>query len=415
MTFDQDARRPPEEHSPQAFSQPPVRHPEPAGEPVRPVWTAPVPRERVGAIVLAVVGLIIAGLAVLLVMVYFSSFLGTGRLIACMLLALIPLTAILLAVRWVDRWEPEPRPALWFALLWGAGISIVTALLVDLALYLAARSSGAQPGLPAGDSDTVDFASAVIQAPIVEETAKGFGILLLFWVMRRHFDGPVDGIVYAATIAAGFAFSENVQYFGTAMVEGGLDTLGLTFLVRGVLSPFAHVMFTICTGIALGIAARRTGAAGAIGYFLLGLVPAMLLHALWNGAFFFLDADASIISYYLVVQVLLFIVAVVVVVVLRRREVKVTVTRLGEYAAAGWFTEAEVAMLATPAGRRQARAWARAQPRHKKIAMQRFMTDATRLAFARERMLGAKAGSAAQADEARLLGLLAADRAAVLG
>ena len=415
MTFDQDARRPPAEHSPQAFPQSPVRHPAPAGEPVRPVWTAPVPPDRAGAIVLAVVGLSIAGLAVLLVLVYFSSLLGTGRLIACMLLALIPLTAILLAVRWVDRWEPEPRPALWFALLWGAGISIVAALAVDLALYLAAQASGLQPGQPGGDPSTVDFASAVIQAPIVEETAKGFGLLLLFWVMRRHFDGPVDGIVYAATIAAGFAFTENIQYFGSALVEGGLDTLGLTFLVRGVLSPFVHVMFTICTGIALGIAARRTGPAGAIGYFLLGLVPAIFLHALWNGAFFFLDGDASIISYYLLVQVPLFMVAVVVVVVLRRREVRVTLTRLNEYAAAGWFTEAEVVMLATPAGRRQARAWAASQPRHKKLAMQRFMTDATRLAFARERMLNAKAGRAARVDEATLLGRLAADRAAVLG
>lgn len=386
------------------------QHPvQPTSQPVQPVWTAPAPRSSVGAVVLAIVGLVIAGLAVLLVLVYFSTFLGPGRLLVCMLLALVPLTVILLVVRGIDRWEPEPRPALWFALLWGAGVSILTALIFDLGVELAKRASGGEPG-------GVDFVSAIIQGPIVEETAKGIGILLLFWAMRRQFDGPIDGIVYGATIAAGFAFSENIQYFGLAMVNGGLDTLGVTFLVRGVLSPFAHVMFTVCTGIALGIAAaRRTGAGGAVGYFLLGLLPAMFLHALWNGAFFFVASDVSLISYYLVVQVPVFIGGVVVVVVLRRREVRVTLTRLNEYAEAGWFTPAEVAMLATPAGRRQARAWSATQPRAKRLAMRRFMTDAARLAFARERMLTGRTGRIDRADEAQLLGRLAADRAAVHG
>lgn len=103
-----------------------------------------------------------------------------------------------------------------------------------------------------------------------------------------------------------------------------------------------------------------------------------------------------------------------VVALLRRQEVRVTIARLDEYAAAGWFTRAEVVMLATPAGRRQARAWAATQPLGKKIAMWRLVTDATRLAFERERMLNGKAGHVDLADEARLLSLLMADRSAVL-
>ena len=45
---------------------------------------------------------------------------------------------------------------------------------------------------------------------------------------------------------------------------------------------------------------------------------------------------------------------------LRRREIRITQTRLLEYASAGWFNPAEVASLATPTGRRHARAWAKA-------------------------------------------------------
>jgi hypothetical protein len=39
---------------------------------------------------------------------------------------------------------------------------------------------------------------------------------------------------------------------------------------------------------------------------------------------------------------------------LRREERRLTAERLGEYAAAGWFTPQEVTMLATPRGRRSA-------------------------------------------------------------
>ncbi|WP_104088800.1 MULTISPECIES: PrsW family intramembrane metalloprotease [unclassified Cryobacterium] len=377
--------------------------------PVQPVWSQPVRPSRAGPIVLAVIGIVLAGLALLAVFLYLTTFLGAGALLVGLILALLPLAVVLLAVRWIDRWDPEPRPALIFALLWGAGISIVTALLFDLGVQITiAASAGALTGS--------DFASAVIQAPIVEEVAKGFGILVLFWAVRRHFDGPVDGVVYAATIAAGFAFSENIQYFGLAMTEGNAQGLGITFLLRGVFSPFAHVTFTICTGLALGLAARRSASkGGAVGYFLLGLIPAILLHALWNGSTFVLSGDASVLIYYAVVQVPLFIVAILVVVFLRRQEARITLRRLHEYSQAGWFTAAEVSMLGTGAGRRQALAWGRRQQRPKKLAMRLFIADATRLAFVRDRLVRGQSTPALHAHEARLLGRLMNHRADVLG
>ncbi|TFC70579.1 PrsW family intramembrane metalloprotease [Cryobacterium sp. TMS1-20-1] len=399
MSLDQPPGQPSPEHLPVQAS--------PA--PVQPVWNRAVRPSRAGAIVLGVVGIVLAGLALLAVILYLTTFLGTGALLLGLLLALLPLAVVLLAVRWIDRWNPEPRPALIFALLWGAGISIASALVFDLGVQITiAASSGALAGS--------DFASAVIQAPLVEEIAKGFGVLVLFWAVRRHFDGPLDGVVYAATIAAGFAFSENIQYFGLAMADGGAQNLGDTFLLRGVFSPFAHVTFTICTGLALGLAARRGASkSGAFGFFLLGLLPAIGLHALWNGATFVLAGDASVLIYYVVVQVPLFIVAILIVVFFRRQEARITLRRLHEYSQAGWFTADEVSMLGTGAGRRQALAWGARQPRSRQLAMRHFIADATRLAFVRDRLVRGQGTPALHAREALLLGLLINHRAEVLG
>ena len=410
MSLDQPPGHQPLGHDPVPVQPPEQSFPVQASPaPVQPVWSRPVRPSRTGRIVVAVVGIVLAGLAVLVVFVYLTTFLGTAALLFGLLLALLPLAVVLFAVRWIDRWDPEPRPALIFALLWGAGISIFCALLFDLGVQITiAASAGALTGS--------DFASAVIQAPIVEEVAKGFGVLVLFWAVRRHFNGPVDGVVYATTIAAGFAFSENIQYFGLALTEGTAQSLGITFLLRGVFSPFAHVTFTICIGLALGLAARRSATkSAAVGYFLLGLIPAIALHALWNGSTFVLAGDASVLFYYVVVQVPLFIVAILIVVFLRRQEERITLRRLHEYSQAGWFTPAEVSMLGTGTGRRQALAWGRRQDRPKKLAMRRFIADATRLAFVRDRLVRGQSTPALYAQEARLFLLLMNHRADVLG
>ena len=376
--------------------------------PVDGFWHPAPPRRGAGggAIVLAALGIAIGALLLLAVLAYFLLGFGVVGVAVSAVVALVPLVIVLSAVRWIDRWEPEPRGALWFAFLWGAGVAVVIALAVDLTLDLAG-AAGAAPGRS-------DFVAAVIQAPLVEETAKGLGVLLILLVARRYFDGPVDGLVYAATVAGGFAFTENIEYFGSALVEGGPANLATTFLVRGIFSPFAHVMFTACTGFALGVASRRTRGAGAIGYFLLGLIPAAMLHALWNGAFYVVT---DILVYYVAIQVPLFLGAVALVLALRRHERAVTRQRLGEYAAVGWFTPGEVDLLSTWFGRRHALAWARAQsgPGRDRVApMKRFVRDATRLAHTRERLVRGRAAIGTAPDEQGLLAAISEDRRALL-
>ena len=321
---------------------------------------------------------------------YFLSTIGPAASIIGMLLALLPLAGVLLAVRLVDRWEPEPMRLLVFAVAWGAIAAVGIALGVDLVITLVFGYD---------DSPAREAFTAVVQAPIVEEFAKGLGVFIIFLSARRAFDGPIDGIVYGGLVGAGFAFTENIQYFAISFIEGGVPDVTDTFFVRGILSPFAHVMFTSVTGFALGLAARRGARGGqAVGAWVLGMIGAMALHAFWNGSAVFLDFFLL----YMAAQVPLFVLFVLGVIALRREEARLTRRRLGDYAAAGWFTTEEVDMLATPAGRKAALAWARTLRGDRTPLMKRFILDATALAAARQRAISGRDVRAAE-DEQILL------------
>ncbi|MEZ3156334.1 PrsW family intramembrane metalloprotease [Microbacterium sp. BWR-S6Y] len=382
--------------SPSPLSRPDSIEPDRISTAPQVAVSAAPPRSRRGGVALWVVAVLLAPLLALLVR-YFTGFLGTAATFLGLILAAIPFVIVWFAVRYIDRWEPEPRRLLVFAVAWGAIAAVVIALGVDLLLTLALGR------LP-------EAFSAVVQAPIVEEIAKGLGVLLIFAFARRAFDGPVDGIVYGALIGAGFALTENVQYFAISYLEGGPAQVASTFFLRAVLSPFAHVMFTSLTGFAFGLAARRglrTGAA--LAYGIPGLIGAILLHGLWNGSATF----ASFFEVYAALQVPLFVLFILGILALRREEARLTRARLGEYAAAGWFTPQEVDMLATGPGRRSALAWARTLPGDRSPVMKTFIADATALAAARQRTLSGR-DPQAPAAERYLLERTTAARAALL-
>ncbi|GAA3925862.1 PrsW family intramembrane metalloprotease [Microbacterium soli] len=326
------------------------------------------------------------GFVMLALIAYFALFLGTGASVVGLVLALIPLGIVLVGVRLIDRWEPEPRSLVVFALAWGGVAGVGIALLVDLGLVLV--------GVRADP-----LFSAVVQAPIVEEAAKGLGVVMVLLIGRRAFDGPVDGIVYGALVGAGFAFTENIQYFGTSVIEGGGASLTATFILRGLISPFAHAMFTALTGFAMGVAVRRGAtSAGAVGAGAVGLLGAMALHAFWNGS----SLLGDFIVLYATTQIPLFIGFILAIVALRHAEARLTRRRLDDYAAAGWFTPEEVVMLATPAGRRTALRWAAGLQGNRRRLMRSFIRDATALAAVRQRAVNGHDGYAA-ADERALL------------
>lgn len=380
-----------------ALAQPtPYSPPAPAApSPAAGLPALPMPTRKGRSISIWLFGVL--GFLLLGLIGYFAMALGPAASVVGLVLALFPLAIVFFGVRMIDRWEPEPKRLVFFAIAWGAIAAVGLTLLVDLALTVVL---GLRP----------DTFSAVVQAPIVEELWKGLGVFLIFLFARRAFDGPVDGVVYGALVGAGFAFTENIQYFAVSLIEGGGAQLSVTFVMRGLLSPFAHAMFTSLTGLAIGLAARRHASVGAgFGAGLLGLVGAIVLHALWNGSAVFSDFFLL----YFTLQVPLFIGFIIGIAALRREEARLTRVRLGEYAAAGWFTPEEITMLATPAGRKVGMAWAGGLRGDRRPLMREFIKDATALASVRQRAITGRDPLAVD-DERALLIRTRATRAALL-
>lgn len=237
------------------------------------------------------IGVTILAVVFLSLIVVALMFLSVGIIPAVLaaVIAFTPAMFYLLPFMWLDRYDPEPLWLLALAFAWGALVAIVVSFILNtiFGVGIMVAAGGGEEGAFFGD-----VASAVISAPIVEESSKGIGLLILLIFFRKYFDDILDGIVFAGVIALGFATVENVLYYGRGLERlfddrtpffWALVGVVLLVVVRGLLSPFAHAIFTSMTGVGCGLARESHNtfvkiAAPVIGYFM-----AVGLHALWNG------------------------------------------------------------------------------------------------------------------------------------
>jgi protease PrsW len=372
----------------------------------------PTPGRQRRAVLGTVAGLVVFGVCGLVVLGLVSGSIGVGAVLVGALCALVPVGPVVWAFLWVDRWEPEPPRTLLFAFLWGACVAALTALLINSSAVLVADAVLGQ-----GSGDVL---GASIIAPIVEEGVKGAFVVGLLIFRRREFDGIVDGIVYAGLVGAGFAFTENILYMGRAFAEsGGLvgqDGGVLAVLIlRGLLSPFAHPLFTSMTGIGCGLAALSRSAPARVLYVLVGYALAVVLHALWNSSATFGGGEAFL-GVYLFFMVPLFLAMIGLAAWQRRREQRTVAEQLPAFAMAGWIAPSEVALLSTLAGRnRWRRAVRQRSGKDAEKAVTEYQTAVTELAFLRARMSRGAVGSHAWEWHNERLSALVAARGRAMG
>ena len=249
------------------------------------------------------------------------------------IIAIVPVPVYVVLALWLDRFEPEPAKTLWQTFAWGATVAVFVALMVNM---LSQDVLGAVAG-----PDAAELFGSMVTAPVVEELAKGFALLVLFRELKDEFDGVVDGVVYAAMVGLGFAMIENVQYYGEAIADGGQASV-VTFFLRGMLSPFAHPLFTSMFGIGLGIVRERHGEGASWAAPVLGLTVAIALHSLWNLAATF---EGWFFALYLLVMLPAFIGVLTLIYLSLRREGGVLREHLGPLVGDGILTHDELDAL----------------------------------------------------------------------
>lgn len=307
-----------------------------------------------------------------IVTVPFVAFLAITQPLA-ILAGLVPLVIVLPTLAWLDRVEPEPRASRLHAVLWGGTVAGLVAAIVNSIVA-------------AASSETV---AAVVSAPLVEEGMKALGIV---WALRRReIDGVMDGIVYAGWVALGFAVVEDFTYFANAATGGMLLPV---FVLRALITPFAHPLFTSWTGLAIGLAVARRKPVAA--YVAWGYPLAVASHAAWNGSLTATEGSDSAANVLIAFGcfVLLFFAAAVTVITIRRNQRRQFEQSVPMLAARYGIPHQEAQLYS------QWRAMLRSRRRLPRAHRHHF--DAVHASLARLALLHARPGPIDPADEQRL-------------
>ncbi|HVE83688.1 MAG TPA: PrsW family glutamic-type intramembrane protease [Myxococcales bacterium] len=163
-------------------------------------------------------------------------------------MAVAALSAIgwLLYFRWKDRARPEPP----WIMAAAAGGGMAAVLLAFLGYRLGGAAGADTSWEQLQDAPALPAIAAALRVGGVEEVCK-LVVVLPIALWASHFDEVLDGIVYAACSAAGFATAETAWLFTHGEWAFG-DALG-----RGVVAPITHALLAAPWGLGLSLALLR--------------------------------------------------------------------------------------------------------------------------------------------------------------
>ena len=237
----------------------------------------------------------------------------------------------LLFIRFIDLYERESLLYVVPVFIWGFAVATTVSLVFNTIASVTISSLAGQ--------EAASVITAVFVAPPVEEISKGLALLIAFLVAyamaRRQglveFAGIMDGIVYGSAVGFGFAIAEDILY--------GLQYGPETFVVRRIFGGFAHAAFTSLTGIGIGLIPWVRSRFLKVLLPLLGLLAAILLHAIFNFTATVFGAAAYVVLF---VVILLYVLIIVLWLWMERRVIR---EELGDEVQSGTITSQEYAVL----------------------------------------------------------------------
>lgn len=195
-------------------------------------------------------------------------------IVLSVLFGIVPMGIYAAVLTLFDRFEREPPLLMLGVFLWGLVVAAGSALILNtvfgIGLFLFSGSEG-----------LANIGTAVISAPLVEETVKGLAVLAVFVYFRHEFDSVLDGVIYGSLVGFGFAAAENINYIFQGFVGGGFEGLVFLVFVRAILIAFLHATLTAITGIGFAIARLNKGVLRFVGP-VFGFVTAIALHGTHN-------------------------------------------------------------------------------------------------------------------------------------
>jgi RsiW-degrading membrane proteinase PrsW (M82 family) len=252
----------------------------------------------------------------------------TGALVG---IGVLQTVIYLLFIRAVDLYEREALRYVIPVFIWGFAVATTVSLFFNTVASFTISSIAGQ--------QAANFLTPVFVAPVVEESAKGLALLLIFLVAylaaRRRglveFAGVMDGIVYGSAVGFGFAIAEDILY--------GMQYGAETFVVRRIFGGFAHAAFTSLTGIGIGLIPWVHNRALKVLLPILGLSGAILLHAIFNFTATVFGPVAYVVMFFVI---LFYAILIIVWLAVERRVIR---TELRDEVDAGTITSQEYAII----------------------------------------------------------------------
>lgn len=189
--------------------------------------------------------------------------------------------------RRLDKAEPEPRGLLFKVFRYGF-LAMLLAAALELYFENSFGPGGTQQYLAAkvffsNDIFVLTLLSFFLAGPI-EELVK-YLVLKRLIFRNTEFNQIADGVIYAVTLALGFAFIENTSYFIDIYKELPLNDFLFVAAMRGTATTLLHLVATGICGLYLGRAKFATHNRRWL--MLKGLLLASVIHGTYNLMVFF--------------------------------------------------------------------------------------------------------------------------------
>lgn len=211
-------------------------------------------------------------------------------------LGLIFVLSILPSLFWLwiylreDRRDPEPRRLI--LKLFIIGIAAGALSLATEFIFIYFFKTGYVSPVPGSVPEDIflaaknlkendfweNFIIFILAAPLIEEFFK-YAAIKKFAFKAKSFNQEIDGVIYAVSVALGFAMLENFIYFAGFLSQGTYFLAG-GFVFRTFLSTLLHTLSAGWLGYWVGKA--RFAASGRAAFLAIGFASAAAIHAVFN-------------------------------------------------------------------------------------------------------------------------------------